>query len=152
HPVSPLIPLPHGALLDPLLERVAMHDALHENAGGVDLVWLDLAGIDELLDLHDGDLGGGRHHRVEVARGLAEDEVALAVRLPGMDDRQVGEEPALHDISRAVEVARLLALGDEGADAGLGEKRRNAGAAGADSLGERALRVEFELQLALQIK
>ena len=129
-----------------------MHDALHENARRVDVVRVDLAGFDEMLDLGDRDPPGGRHHRVEIARGLAIDEVAFAVALPGVDDRQIGDDAALHDIGLAVEFAQLLALGDQRADAGLGEKRRNAGAAGADALGERALRVEFELELALQIK
>ena len=45
----------------------------------------------------------------------------------------------------------LLALGDQGADAGLGEEGRDAGAAGADALGQRALRVELELELAGQV-
>ena len=45
----------------------------------------------------------------------------------------------------------LLALGDHGADAGLGVKARNARAASAHPLGQRALRVELKLQLAGQI-
>ena len=58
------------------------------------------------------------------------------------------DDPALHDVGLAVEVAVLLALGDQGADAGLGEEGRDAGAAGADALGQRALRVELDLDLA----
>ena len=34
------------------------HDALHEDAGRVDLVGIELADLDELLDLGDGDLAG----------------------------------------------------------------------------------------------
>ena len=51
----------------------------------------------------------------------------------------VGEQAALHDVGLAVELAHLLALGDQRADAGLGVEGRDAGAAGADALGERAL-------------
>ena len=76
------------------------------------------------------------------------DEIAFRVALPGVDEREVGDQAALHDIGLAVELAHLLALGDHGADAGLGEEGRDAGAAGADALGERALRVEFDLELA----
>ena len=65
-----------------------------------------------------------------------------------MDDRKVGDEAALHDVTLAVEFAHVLAFGDLGAEAGLGEEGRDAGAAGADALGERALRVEFDLELA----
>ena len=59
--------------------------------------------------------------------------------------------PALHDVGLAVELAQLLALGDQRAHAGLGEERRDAGAAGADPLGQRPLRVELDLDLAGQI-
>ncbi len=51
----------------------------------------------------------------------------------------------------AVEYARLLALGDDGAVAGAGEEGRDAGAAGAQALGQRALRIEFQLQFAAQV-
>src|SRR5882724_111010 len=87
-------------LLDALLEVDAVHDAL-----------------DEALDLGDGDARRRRHDRIEVARRLAIDEVALGIALPGMHDGKIGEDAALHDIALAVELALLLALGDEGADA-----------------------------------
>ena len=45
----------------------------------------------------------------------------------------------------------LLALGDHGADAGRGVEAGDAGAAGADALGQRALRVELELELAGEV-
>ena len=62
----------------------------------------------------------------------------------------IGDEAALHHIMLAVEFAHFLAFGDDRADAGLGEKGRDAGAAGADALGQRALRIEFELEFAGQ--
>ena len=68
-----------------------------------------------------------------------------------MDDGEVGDQPALHHVVLAVEFAHFLALGDQRADAGLGEEGRNAGAAGADALGQRALRVELDLQFAGEI-
>jgi len=39
-----------------------------------------------------------------------------------MHDGKIGEDAALHDIALSIELALLLALGDEGADAGLGEE------------------------------
>lgn len=50
----------------------------------------------------------------------------------------------------AIELARLLALGDRGAVAGGGEEGRDAGAAGADLLGQRALRGQFDFQFATE--
>ena len=51
----------------------------------------------------------------------------------------------------AVELADLLAFGDQGADAGLGEEGRDAGAAGPQLFSERTLRREFELEFAGQV-
>src|SRR6185437_15287927 len=109
-----LTPLPQRPLLDALFERIAVDDALHEDTRRVDLVGLDLAGRDEVLDLNHRHLGRSRHHGVEVARGLAEDEVALAIGLPRVDHREVGEEATFHDIGGAVELARLLSLAADG--------------------------------------
>ena len=128
-----------------------LDDALDEDAGRVDVVGIEFAGRNQMLDLGHRDLGGGRHHRVEVARGLAVDQVAGGVALPGVDDGEVGEQAALHDVFLAVELLHFLAFGDQRADAGLGVEGRDAGAAGADALGQRALRVEFELQLAGEV-
>ena len=68
-----------------------------------------------------------------------------------VDDGQVGDEAAFHDIALAVELADILAFGDLGADAGFGEERRDPGAAGADTLGKRTLRVELDLELAGEV-
>ena len=48
----------------------------------------------------------------------------------------------------AVEDALFLALGDLGPGAGAREEGGDAGAARTDALGERALRIELDLQLA----
>src|SRR5208283_3341124 len=85
-------------------------------------------------------------------RRLPVDEVAFGVALPGVDERDVGGEAELHDVGLVVEVADFLAFRDDRADARLGEEGRNAGAAGADALGERSLRVELELELARQVE
>ncbi len=125
--------------------------ALHENAGRVDVVRIEFARGNKMLDLGDRGLRGGGHHRVEVARGLAIDQVAGGVALPGMHNGKVREQSAFHQIFLAVEFLHFLAFGDQGADAGLGVEGRNAGAAGADPFGQRALRIEFEFEFAGEI-
>ena len=126
-------------------------DAFDENAGRMDVVGIEFAGRHQMLDLGHRDLRGGRHHRVKVARGLAIDQVTGGVALPGVDDGEVGEQAALHDVFLAVEFLHFLAFGDQRADAGLGVEGRDTGAAGADALGQRALRIEFEFQLAGEV-
>src|ERR1051325_3118719 len=140
----------YGALLDMFYGIGHVNDPLHEHARRDDVVGIDLARLNQ--DFHFGHrrLGRGRHHRVEIARGLSIDEVALGIALPGVHDRQIGDDAALHDVALAVEFALFLALGDVGAGAGAREESGNAGAAGADALGKGALRIEFDFQLAGQ--
>ena len=104
-----------------------------------------------MLDLGDGDAAGRRHHRVKVARGLAINQIAFGIAFPGMHDGEVGDQSTFHDVLLAIEFALFLILGNQGADAGLGVKSGNARAAGADALGQGALRVEFDFQFAGEI-
>ena len=127
-----------------------MHEALDENAGGDDVVGVDLPGLDEMFDLRDRDLARGGHHRIEVSRRLPVDEIAFRIGLPRMDDGNIGHKTALHDEGLAVELAQVLALGDDRANAGPGEKGRYARATRADALGQGALRSEFELEFTGQ--
>ena len=128
-----------------------MDHALDENSRRDDVIGIDVARLYQMLDLGHRHLARGRHHRIKIARRLAVDEVAFGIAQIGVDDRQIGDDAALHDVALAVEFAHVLALGDLGADAGLGEERRDAGAAGADALGQRALRVELDLELAGEV-
>src|SRR5258708_31617362 len=141
--------LANGALLDLLVVGRAAEDAIDENARRVDVVGVELADLDQLLDLSDAYLRSRRHHRVEVPRRLAIDEVAGLVALPRLDEGQVADQAAFHDIFLTVEDLGLLAFGDQRADAGLGVEGRDARAAGAATFGQRALLIEFERDLAL---
>ncbi len=87
-----------------------------------------------------------------------------------MDEGEIGEEAgfehvlaaffALHIaaavvaagvVARAVEHLGFFAIGDDGADAGGGEKRRNSSSARTDSFGECALRIKLDLEFAAQV-
>src|SRR5436190_3907256 len=142
--------LPQRALLDPLLVVGALEDPLHVDRRDLDLVAVELAHLDEVLHLRDGDAGRGAHHRAEVAGGLAKDEVAPSVALPGAHDGVVGLEGLLEDHLPSLEDATLLALGDLGARAGRREEPAQPRPAGADALGEGALRVQLDLELAAE--
>ena len=54
------------------------------------LFGIQLARFDQFFDFRDGDLAGRGHHRIEIARGLAIDQVAFGIAFPGLDDGQVG--------------------------------------------------------------
>src|SRR5712664_1426220 len=135
----------HGASLDFFVVVGALEDGVDEDARGVDLVGRELAEFDELLDFGDYVIGGGGDHGIEVARGLAVDEIAPAVTLPGFDEGELAAQGALENVVAAVEFAGFFAFGNHGAVAGGREEGGNACAAGADAFGEGALRIQLDL-------
>ncbi len=133
------------------VSRAALDDPVHIDAGQVDVIGIEAARRHDLFDLDDTDLAAHGGGRVEVARGLAEHQVTRRIGLPGLDDGQIGDDAAFQNIGLAVELFQLLALGNHGAHAGLGVEPGDARAARAHALGQRALGVEFQLQLSAQI-
>src|ERR1700693_3417826 len=138
----------HGAALDFLLVVGALEDDVNEDAGGMDLVRWKLPELDELFDFGDYVVGGGGHHGVEVARGLAIDEIAPAVALPGFDEGEIAAQGSFKDVLTPAEFAGFLAFGNHRAVAGGCVKRGNACSPGADALREGALRVQLDLHFA----
>src|SRR6266852_1098483 len=128
----------------------ALEDSVDENAGGVYLVGIELAGFDQFFDFGDDVIGGGSHHGIEVSRSLAINEIAPAIAFPRFDEGEIAAEAALHDVHAAVEFAGFFSFGDHGAVASGRVKRGNTGAAGAQALGERALGIEFDLEFSAQ--
>ena len=124
---------------------------MHIDARQVDLVGVKRPQRHDLFDLGDANLaaGGGRH--VEVARRLAEHQVAGWVRLPCLDDRKIGNDPTFKDKGSAVKIVVFLAVCDHGAHPGRGVKARNAGPARPHPFGKRALGVELQLKLARKV-
>src|SRR5688572_17690877 len=68
--------IPRGA---PAPLSCGLHHALHDDAGGHHGVGIELAQRHDAAHFRDGALGRRGHDGVEVARGLAIDEVAPAV-------------------------------------------------------------------------
>ena len=129
----------------------ALHDAVHIDAGQVDVIGIDRTGRHDFLDLYHTDLAAHGGGRVKVAGCLAEHKVAGRIRLPGLHDRKVGKNTFFKDIGLAAKILVLLALGDDRANAGLGIKAGNACTARTHPLGQRALGIELELQFAREI-
>src|SRR5262249_1741997 len=93
--MSGLLPRAHGALLHLLALGADLDDPLHEHARGVYVLGVDLARLDELFDLGDRDPAGHRAQRVEVARGLVVDEVAVPITHRGPHQREVAHDAEL---------------------------------------------------------
>src|SRR5207302_758386 len=130
---------PHCALLDPLLIQLALKDALHEDAGRMHQVGIELAGFDEVFYLGNRHLGRGRHHGVEVARRLAVNEIARLVALPRLNKGKIRLQRVFHQIKPAIELAGLFVFGHYSTHTRRCEKCWDAGASRADAFRESAL-------------
>src|SRR3546814_5901676 len=72
--------------------------------------------LEQFLDFGDRHAARCRHHRIEIARGLAVDEIALVVAAPRLDDGEIGGQPRLENIALAAEDFFLFAFGDDRAE------------------------------------
>jgi hypothetical protein len=86
---------PNRAALNALFVFLALENGVDKNAGRMNLIGVELAKLDEFFDFDDNVVGGSRHHRIEVARGLSIDQVAPAVAFPRLDKREIAAQPAL---------------------------------------------------------
>jgi hypothetical protein len=130
-----------------------LDDPIDENTWRDDVLRIDVAALDEFLRLHDRRLCRHAHQRTEVACRLVVQQVAERVADLALDQCKVRLEPRLHDISAAIELAGLLALGQYGVDRRRRIERGHACAGCADAFGQCALRhdVEFDLARTVQL-
>ena len=80
----------HGSALDSLFVGVTLQNALHINSRRDDMIGIDFAGLDQLLDFSDGARSGGCHHGIKIARCFAVDKISRRIALRGFDEREVG--------------------------------------------------------------
>lgn len=160
--------LAEGELFNLLLGRALDH-ARDVNARQVHGDGVDLADLDNVLGLDDGELGVAAHGAVEVVGREPELAVAQLVGLVRLDERVVAGDGLLHDIALAVEhldVARLAETRDaavlvvserdlarlhDGAERRGRVEGRDPLTSRCAAFGQRALRREFEFDLAGQV-
>jgi len=97
------------------LVRLAMINTLSQPH--LDPFRIEIPQVHDLAHLRDRAPGGRRHDRTEVARRLAIDEVAPAIAAQRLDQREVGADRMLEHVVPAVDHARLLAFGEQRAEA-----------------------------------
>src|SRR5262245_39397818 len=123
-------------------------DALDVDRRRMDGIRINLAGLDEFLNLRNRDSGGSGHHRIKVAGCFLIDEVTERVALPCLDEGEVCNQAALHDVHASIELACFLSFGDDCPVARGRIERRYPRPACADSFRERSLGIQFQLDLA----
>ncbi|KOO54171.1 hypothetical protein ACS33_15590 [Edwardsiella ictaluri] len=104
-------------------------------------------GLHQFVRLCQGDVGGEGNQRVKVAGAELVGQIAQGIGAMGADQRQIGAQRALQQPGFAVERQALLALGDDGTDAGGGQKTAEPGAAAADLFNQGALRNQLHRHL-----
>jgi len=126
--------------------------AVDEDARCDDALGVEVTDRDDPGDLRHGQGGRRRHHRPEVAGGLAIDQVAHGVGDMGPDQGDVTADGILQHVVAAVDGARLLSLGQRRADPGRAEEGADPRAGGSHPLSEVALRNDLEVDLPVAIE
>jgi hypothetical protein len=144
-------------------------DSLDEDSRQVHVSRRNRPRFDEFVHLSDRDPPGHRTQRVEVAGRLVKDQVAVSVTAQGVYEREVGDDGSFQDVAASVEPLHWLArrgrsdrsvrvvapghptVGNISADTGRCEERCHAAAAGTQTLGQRALRHEFNFKLTVEV-
>src|SRR5579864_5700285 len=144
--------LAYRSFFDGLLVIGALKNSVHKNSRRMYAVRRQLAEFHQFFHFRDHIIRGSRDHRIEVPGRLAIDEVAPAIAFPRLDESEIASQGALQEIFASIKFARFFSLRNHRADAGGRIKRRNACAPRAHPLRQRALRIKFHLQFALQIQ
>src|SRR5271157_4771940 len=137
--------LSHRSPLDALHVIRPLEDAMHVNAGRVHLVGIDLARLYQMLHFSDRYSPGSRHHGIEILGCLPIHEVAPAVALPRLDEREVRSQRTFQHIRTSMEFTRLLAFCHYCAESRRRVEGRDTCSAGANALSQRTLRDEFQI-------
>src|SRR5580704_16271513 len=127
--------------------RLAIRHVQHAvdvNSRRGDFFRIERAEFDDVLSLHDRQLGRRRHHRIEIARRRFVGQVSPAVGLPGLNQRYVAGKRFFQQIFAAANLPLFLAFGELGADGGRRIEGRNASAGGAHAFRHGPLRYDFK--------
>src|SRR5262245_5325305 len=107
---SKFLSIPCNSLFYPILVTRALQHVAYEDAGGDDVIGVDLARFDQVFHLGNRHPRSGRHHRIEIARGSMVDEVAGVIAPPRADEREIGMKRRFENIMRHDNQACLFPL------------------------------------------
>src|SRR5262245_10980973 len=123
----------------------ARDEVIDQRSRRHDVVGRDDPDRHDVVRRYDHGVRGHGHDRIEVARGQRVGEVAEIVGQKRVDQREIRAQRRLEQIALSLDLDPLLALLDDGADAGRREHAAEAEAAGADAFDQRTLRHELDL-------
>src|SRR3954451_4011882 len=123
---------------------------IDENRGCHDGGGRDHPDRHDVLGLGQDDTGGHGHQGIEVPRRQRISQVADVVGLLGVEESEVGLERLLEKERAPIDLEDLLALLDQRARSGRGQHAAQAVSAGTDTLRQRALGHQLDLDLTGQ--
>src|SRR5450631_1011176 len=146
--LSSLRVLLNEAGLDGFLKHWPHDNSVYIDTWSHNFIRIQLTWLNEFFNLGNRQIRGCGHCRIEIASCFPVDKIAMTVCFPGLDKRDVRTQSELHQVGLSGEFPNFLAFSDNGADAGRHIECRNPSTAGANPLGERALRNQSKVQLA----
>src|SRR5471030_3127316 len=117
-----------------------LDDAIDEDAWRRNAFGVERAERNDLADLDDAERGCHRHCRVEVARRFSVGEISPSVGAVRLEKRDIALQGRLEHVELAVNLARLLALGEPSADSDRRIEAAKTGGGAAHALADRPLR------------
>src|SRR6185437_14683857 len=113
---------PYGTTFDTLFIAGSLKDAMDIDAGDMDLIRVQLTGLDEVFDFRDGDVSRFGHGSGEIAGGLAEDQITKGIAFPGFYDGKIRMQCQFHEIGLSIEFPNFFTRGYFGAISCPGKK------------------------------
>ena len=117
----------------------------------MDRFGVECADGNNLFDFDHAYFATSRGGQIEIARCLAENQVAALIRLPRLHDGEVSKNAPFQNIVLTVKVLHFLAISHLCADAGFGVKSGDACAPCPHPFSQCPLRAEFDFQFSGQI-
>src|SRR5262249_55293593 len=135
---------------DPLLVVISLKNPLHINARGVNRVRIQFSRFYQLFNFDNGDIGSSGHDWVEVSSGLAIDQIAVTISLPGLDKGVICTQRKLKKKMFPVPRALPFPFRFYRAIPRGVKKPADACPAGPDAFCEGSLGIELNLQFSVQ--
>jgi len=126
---------------------LSLKNPLYVDSWKMDLIGVEGASRDKLLDLSDGDLSCLCGERIEITGRLSKDQIPVCVAPPGLYEGKITMKGLFKKIYAPLKLALLAALSPSSAYPGRSIESRDPSASRTHSLGKSALRAEFYIEL-----
>ena len=125
---------------------------MHKYSRRDDGLGIKLTKLDDLMHRRDGGLRRHRHDWPKIARRHAVRQVAPAIPLLRLNEREIGMDGRFQHVHFAIDFARFFAFRQRGAEAHFGKKSTDAHTGSTNTLGQVTLRHQFKLDFSCSVQ